>query len=188
MTYTNGWAELRWVDSMLQFWFRLATCLFHFRKAHINHQTKSSSPSPTSPSPSPYRRQWKAKVFLKWALKTGCEEHDLRYTCDPLKRALSPLSLSVVLLSLERVRPELGSSHYSVERRRGLGWGAVSYVAVMPSAFGDELKILLTIIMRVMTLSLGPSGLGYEWRRRRVDTSRRLRQLGAYTTLHISTS
>lgn len=119
MTYTNEMGWHGWVDSMLQFWFRLATRLFHFRKAHINHQTKSSS----LPSPSPSRRQWKAKVFLKWALKTGCEERGLRYTCDLLKRAhvSLPLSLSLMLslsvCSLENPLPERGPSHYSVEGR-----------------------------------------------------------------------
>lgn len=72
------------------------------------------------------------------------------------------------------------------------GGAAVSYVAVMPSAFGDELKIL-TIIDAAAVVDdddavSRPLWAWLAWRRRRVATSRQLRQLAAVTTLHISTS
>lgn len=189
MTYTNELGWHGWVDLMLQFWFRLATRLFHFRKAHINHQTKSSS----LPSPSPSRRQWKAKVFLKWALKTGCEERGLRYTCDLLKRAYVSLSRSLShslsLSALLRILCQNVGLVITALR----GGAAVSYVAVMPSAFGDELKILTIIDAAVDDdddddAVSRPLWAWLAWRRRRVATSRQLRQLAAVTTLHISTS
>lgn len=69
------------------------------------------------------------------------------------------------------------------------GGAAVSYVAVMPSAFGDELKILTIIDSAVDDDAVSrPLWARLAWRRRRVATSRQLRQLAAVTTLHISTS
>lgn len=78
------------------------------------------------------------------------------------------------------------------------GQGAVSYVAVMPSAFGDELKILTIISAAAATAAANaavdddavsrPLRAWLAWRRRQAATSRQLRQLAAVSTLHISTS
>lgn len=70
------------------------------------------------------------------------------------------------------------------------GGAAVSYVAVMPSAFGDELKILTIIDASVDDDDAvsRPLWAWLAWRRRQVATSRQLRQRAAVTTLHISTS